>query len=70
MTFSKSTEFALVYLDNVIIYSHTPEQHLEHLRIVLGLLRRNKLYVKKSKCDFAVNKIKFLGCTVTLGHYH
>ncbi len=54
-------EFVLVHL----IYSHTPEQHLEHLRVVLSLLRQKMLYIKRSKYEFAVNEIKFLGCIAT-----
>ena len=53
--------FALVYLDDILIYSDTPEEHTKHLRQVLQLLRDNKLYAKLSKCEFFEEKARFLG---------
>ena len=46
-------KFVVVYLDDIVIYSSTLEEHVEHLRKVFKVLRRNKLYVKKEKCSFA-----------------
>ena len=53
--------FVLVYLDDILIYSRSMEEHREHLRIVLGILRRHKLYCKRSKCQFGRRHIEFLG---------
>ena len=46
-------KFVVVYLDDIVIYSSTLEEHVEHLRKVFKVLRQNKLYVKKEKCSFA-----------------
>ena len=41
-----------VYLDDIIIHSHTEEEHMEHLRLVLTRLREYHLYIKLRKCKF------------------
>jgi hypothetical protein len=43
----------VVYLDNIVVYSGTLEEHVEHLRAVFQILRDNQLYVKKGKYSFA-----------------
>ena len=47
-------DFVLVYLDDILVYSPTVEDHEKHLRQVLGRLRECKLFAKRSKCDFGV----------------
>ncbi|GBG93268.1 hypothetical protein CBR_g62431 [Chara braunii] len=54
-------QYVLVYLDDILIYSHTLEEHLRHLRDVLDRLRRHDFYAKLSKCRFAQHKVDFLG---------
>src|SRR6266540_6009065 len=54
-------DFALVYLDNIIIYSKTWKGHLNHLRLVFEALREASLMVKVKKCKFAKKELKFLG---------
>ena len=54
-------KFVLVFIDDILIFSKTEDEHAEHLRIVLEILRRNVLYAKFSKCHFWVNEVKFLG---------
>ena len=54
-------KFVLVYLDDLVIFSKNAEGHVEHVRIVLGLLRRHKLYAKLAKCTFMQSELKFLG---------
>ena len=46
------SRFVLVYLDDILIYSKTPEEHIEHVRIVLSLLRKHRFYALKKKCTF------------------
>nr|XP_016515034.1 PREDICTED: RNA-directed DNA polymerase homolog [Nicotiana tabacum] len=53
-------EFMVVYLDDIVVYSQTLEEHLVHLRKVLARLREHELYVKLSKCSFAQKQIDFL----------
>lgn len=45
-------KFVVVYLDDIVIYSNTLEEHIEHLRIVFQFLRENHLYVKWKMCEF------------------
>ncbi|GBG65018.1 hypothetical protein CBR_g49087 [Chara braunii] len=54
-------EYVLVYLDDILVYSRTLEDHLRHLRDVLQRLRKHGLYAKLSKCRFAQRKVNFLG---------
>ena len=51
----------LVYLDDILIFSTTPEQDVQHLRLILHPLRDAQLYCKLSKCNFAVDSLQFLG---------
>ena len=55
----------LVYFDDILIYSTSWDVHLEILKKVLHLLHENQLYAKKSKCDFALSQIEFLGFIVS-----
>ncbi|GBG92376.1 hypothetical protein CBR_g55284 [Chara braunii] len=54
-------QYVLVYLDDILVYSRTLEEHLRHLRDVLDRLRRHSFYAKLSKCRFAQHKVDFLG---------
>ncbi|GBG77614.1 hypothetical protein CBR_g24060 [Chara braunii] len=54
-------QYVLVYLDDILVYSRTLEEHLRHLRDVLDRLRRHGFYAKLSKCSFAQHKVDFLG---------
>jgi hypothetical protein len=54
-------DFVIVFLDDVLIYSKTREEHEKHVRTVLQVLRENQLYAKLSKCDFFKEEISFLG---------
>jgi hypothetical protein len=54
-------KFVMVFIDDILIYSKTKEEHVEHLRIVLTRLREHQLYAKFSKCEFWLDTIPFLG---------
>nr|GEX22597.1 hypothetical protein [Tanacetum cinerariifolium] len=50
-----------VFIDDILIYSRNKEEHANHLRIILELLRKEKLYAKFFKCDFCIRTVQFLG---------
>ncbi|WVZ81255.1 hypothetical protein U9M48_028649 [Paspalum notatum var. saurae] len=54
-------KFVVVFIDDILIYSKSEEEHKEHLRIVLARLREHKLYAKFSKCAFWLKEVSFLG---------
>ena len=51
----------IVLIDDILIYSKSKEEHAEHLRMVLNLLREKELYGKFSKCAFWLKEVLFLG---------
>ncbi|CAI7771352.1 unnamed protein product [Closterium sp. NIES-53] len=63
-------ECVVVYLDDIVIYSRDMKQHIEHLRRVFEILRREKFYVKLSKSEFALKKVQFLGHMVSAQGVH
>lgn len=54
-------DFVLVFLDDILIYSKTLEEHEVHVRKVLERLRKSKLFAKESKCEFFRTEVEFLG---------
>jgi hypothetical protein len=58
-------KFVVVFIDDILVYSKSVEEHEQHLRVVLGKLRAHKLYTKFSKCEFWLEKISFLGHILT-----
>ena len=59
------TKEPVVFIDGILIYSRTPEEHTHHLRTALEVLQRNELYAKFSSCEFWLNKVAFLGHVVS-----
>jgi hypothetical protein len=53
--------FVVIFMDDILIYSKTQEDHAHHLRIILGRLREHHLYAKFSKCEFWLEEVSFLG---------
>nr|GEX42278.1 hypothetical protein [Tanacetum cinerariifolium] len=49
-------EFVIVFIDNVLIYSKNTKEHEEHLKAILGFLKKAELYAKLSKCEFWIPK--------------
>ena len=58
-------DFVIVFLDDILIFSKTAEEHTRHVEAVLKVLREHKLFAKESKCEFFRQSIAFLGYLVT-----
>ena len=54
-------KFVIVFIDDILVYSGSSEEHAEHLRTILQILRERQLYAKFSKCQFWLDKVAFLG---------
>ena len=54
-------KFVVVFLDDILVYSRSEEEHWEHLRKVFDLLRAHKLFAKESKCEFFKIEVQYLG---------
>jgi hypothetical protein len=60
-------KFIVVFIDDILIFSNTVEEHEKHLRLVLEKLRSNQLYAKFSKCKFWLTEVAFLGHVISVG---
>jgi hypothetical protein len=54
-------KFVVVFIDDILIYSQSEEEHVNHLKMVLQRLREHQLYAKLSKCEFLIDEVLFLG---------
>ena len=58
--------FVIVFIDDILVYLGSSEEHLEHLRIMLPTLRERQLYAKLSKCQFWLDRVAFLGHVISV----
>ena len=55
----------IVFIDNILVYSKSEEEHVMHLRMILQTLKEHQLYTKFLKCEFWLNQVAFLGHVVS-----
>jgi hypothetical protein len=60
-------KFVMVFIDDILVYSRSEEEHEEHLRLILQKLWNHKLYAKLSKCEFWLKQVAFLGHVISEG---
>ena len=53
--------FVVIYLDDILVFSSSMEEHTHHVRLILSKLREHGLYAKREKCEFDRNSIEFIG---------
>ncbi|KAI3825181.1 hypothetical protein L1987_06657 [Smallanthus sonchifolius] len=63
-------QFVIVFIDEILIYSKNRDEHEEHLRLILELLKQEQLYAKLSMCEFWIREVHFLGHVVNENGIH
>ena len=62
---NNGTDFVSIYIDDILVFSETLEQHLSHLKLVMDRLTEAGLKLKPSKCLFVQNEVNYLGHVIT-----
>jgi hypothetical protein len=62
---SELDKFVVVFIDDILVYSKSTEDHEEHLRVVHQRLRDHQLSAKFSKCEFWINEVPYLGHVIS-----
>jgi hypothetical protein len=65
-----TNSFVVVYLDDILIFNKTWEEHMRHIQQVLSTLRQHKLYANLEKCSFGMNKVQYFGYIVDAHGVH
>jgi hypothetical protein len=60
-------KFVMVFIDDILVYSRSEEEHEEHICLVLQKLQEHRLYAKLSKCEFWMKQVAFLGHVISKG---
>ncbi|GKB74409.1 putative reverse transcriptase domain-containing protein [Tanacetum coccineum] len=63
-------KFVIVFVDDNLVYSKDEEEHAKHLKIILELLKKERLYAKFSKCDFWLDSVQFIGHVIDRNGVH
>ncbi|GJV08176.1 retrovirus-related pol polyprotein from transposon TNT 1-94 [Tanacetum coccineum] len=63
-------KFIIVFIDDILVYSKDEEEHGKHLKIILELLKKGRLYAKFSKCNFWLDSVQFLGHVIDRNGVH